>query len=182
MYHLISFLKRIFIYLFLRERARAGKGQREGERESQAGSVLSAQSPMWGLMSHTVRSWPEPKSRVRCLTNWATQVPLYHLISLKRKGFKQIWQNIKVTRPGWWVIFLDGAYVILWNTSRLKDTLLKFCLELHSAGLARPYWNLMVVDHTVVVGPRPRPRKVTPSKHAHMHTPLASTFCIHLQK
>ena len=32
----------MFIYLFLRDRARAGEGQREGHRESKAGSRLQA--------------------------------------------------------------------------------------------------------------------------------------------
>ena len=49
----LSFL--FFLSLFiLRERAQAGEEQRE--RESQAGSALSAQSPMWGLTSQTRRS------------------------------------------------------------------------------------------------------------------------------
>ena len=41
-----------------------GEGQNEGETQNlkQApGSELSAQSPMRGLNSQTVRSWPEPK-------------------------------------------------------------------------------------------------------------------------
>ena len=50
-----------------------GEGWRE--RESQAGSALSVQSTTWGLNSRTLRSWPEPKSRVKCLIDWATQVP-----------------------------------------------------------------------------------------------------------
>ena len=33
--------------------------------------------PDVGLNSRTVRSWPEPRSRVRCLTNWTTQVTLF---------------------------------------------------------------------------------------------------------
>ena len=45
------------------------------ERESQAGFALSMKSPTRGSNSRTVRSGPEPKSRVRCLTNWATQEP-----------------------------------------------------------------------------------------------------------
>ena len=40
-----------------------GKGQREGERESQAGSMLSAE-PDLGLDPMTVRSQPELISRV----------------------------------------------------------------------------------------------------------------------
>ena len=72
----INMFLSLFIY-FERERAStwAGEGQRERERESQAGSLLSAQSLMPGLNSRTARSWAEPKSRVGCLTNWATQAP-----------------------------------------------------------------------------------------------------------
>ena len=40
------------------------EGQRERERESQAGSVLTAK----GSVSQTMKSWPEPKSRVSGLT------------------------------------------------------------------------------------------------------------------
>ena len=62
----------VFIY-FERERkhtrTRGSEGQREGERESQAGSTLSAQSPTQGSISQTMRSWPKPKSRVGCLTD-----------------------------------------------------------------------------------------------------------------
>ena len=67
--------KECALYLFiLREResthtCKQGRGRerREGERESQAGPMLSAQSPMRGSIPETVRSWPESKSRVRCL-------------------------------------------------------------------------------------------------------------------
>ena len=51
-----SFFKSLFIY-FEREREQmcmhvpVGEGQREGERESPAGSVLSVQSPTWGSIS-----------------------------------------------------------------------------------------------------------------------------------
>ena len=58
-------------YLFIlreKESRSAGGEEREGERESQAGTEPSAQSPMWGLNPCTMRSWPEPKSGVRRLT------------------------------------------------------------------------------------------------------------------
>ena len=69
-----------FIYLFIHSFIhsfiqRGGKGQREEERESQAGFALPAQSTEQGSNSQTVGSWPEPESRVKCLTDWATQVP-----------------------------------------------------------------------------------------------------------
>ena len=53
----------------------AKEGQRERERESQAGSVLPAQSLTWGQILQIMRSWPEPKSTVGCLTDWATWAP-----------------------------------------------------------------------------------------------------------
>ena len=48
-----------FIYF---ETAWEREGLRERERESHAGSTLSAQSPMQGSILQTVKSWPEPKS------------------------------------------------------------------------------------------------------------------------
>ena len=81
----LSFL---IIYLFLRERTCCvhrwvREGQREGETDSQAGSTLPAQSPTWGSNSQTVRSWPEPKSRVGRLTDGATQVHLANPLLIK---------------------------------------------------------------------------------------------------
>ena len=52
-----------------------GGAMRGKERESQAGSMLSAQSSMQGSIPRSVRSWPELKARVRHLTNWATHLP-----------------------------------------------------------------------------------------------------------
>ena len=43
-------------------------GGAERGRQSQAGPLLLAQSPTRGSNSQTVRSWPEPKSRVGRLT------------------------------------------------------------------------------------------------------------------
>ena len=60
------------------ERVRAcewREGQRErGDRESQAGSPLSAQSPTGSSISRTMRSWPEQK--LSQTLNRVTQVPL----------------------------------------------------------------------------------------------------------
>ena len=55
---------------------RESKGQRERERESQAGSMLSVQNLTQGSNSATMKSWSAPKPRVGYLTNWANQVPL----------------------------------------------------------------------------------------------------------
>ena len=45
-----------FIYYFERKRARVGRAEREGERESQVGSTLPEQGPMRSSNSRTVRS------------------------------------------------------------------------------------------------------------------------------
>ena len=71
----------LFIYL---EGTSRGRGKVEGEREFQAYSMLSVE-PSMGLSHMTPRSWPEPKSRIRCLTDWATQAPLkIDILVLKR--------------------------------------------------------------------------------------------------
>lgn len=75
-----------FIYLFWKRESRAhmhgawepGKEQRERERASEADSPLSAE-PNMGLSRMILRSRLEPKPRVRCSTNLATQVPWKHL-------------------------------------------------------------------------------------------------------
>ena len=61
------FFKFLFISFERETEHEQGRGrEREGEKESEA---LSAQSPMWGSNSRTVRSLPEPKSRVGHLTD-----------------------------------------------------------------------------------------------------------------
>ena len=77
----------MFIYLFWergKEReseACTNKGgaererERERERESQAGSSCLCRSLTWGSIPQTVRSWPELKSKLTCLSDWATHMP-----------------------------------------------------------------------------------------------------------
>ena len=81
----------MFIYFERKIECEWGEAERGRGRESQAGSVLSAQSPTWGSNSWTVRSWPEPKSRVGHLTDWATQAPLFskfmHIVACIRTSF-----------------------------------------------------------------------------------------------
>ena len=73
----------MFIHLFW-ERG-SGRGA-ERERESQAGSTLSAQSLTLGSVPQTVRSWPKLKSRVLCFTDWATRPPLLQLLPKRVKN------------------------------------------------------------------------------------------------
>ena len=77
--------RKIFIYFWDRERERESRegAEREGDREFQADSKLLAQSPSRGLNPWIARSWPELKSKVRCLTDWATQVPLLFIFLRK---------------------------------------------------------------------------------------------------
>ena len=62
----------MFVYLFWDRKQGRGRGR---SRASQAGSALLEQSRLWVSIPLAVRSWPELKSRVRCLTDWATQAP-----------------------------------------------------------------------------------------------------------
>ena len=66
---IISSFKKRHVFIWEREREReTGVRGRGGERESQVYSLLSME-PDEGLDSTALRLWPEPKSRVRCLTD-----------------------------------------------------------------------------------------------------------------
>ena len=61
-------------FFFFREGSGAEEQRKgEGERESQTGSTPSTELDT-GLDLTTLKSWPEPKSRVKCLTDWSSQV------------------------------------------------------------------------------------------------------------
>ena len=72
-----QYVVHFFLSLFILRRMSLswGEAEKEEERESQAGSTLSAQSTTWGSVPWTVRSWPEQKSGVGCLAYWAPQAP-----------------------------------------------------------------------------------------------------------
>ena len=59
-----------------RENISGGGSEGEGERESYQ-TALSTESDA-GLDISNLRSWPKPKSRVRCSTDWASQAPQKH--------------------------------------------------------------------------------------------------------
>lgn len=81
-------LKVFKAYLFVRESEHGERGGGpKGERESPKHTLLNAEYNT-GLNCMTLR--PEPKLRIKHLTGWATQTPLY-LRFLMRKWFSDNW-------------------------------------------------------------------------------------------
>ena len=97
-----------FFNFTLRERGEACGGG--AERESQAGSTLSAHRTQCRAQTHKpVTSWHEPKSRVRCLTNWASQAPpKWHTLTVV--GFHVT--NSESDQPSEWGEALPSARYI----------------------------------------------------------------------
>ena len=57
-----------------------GKGGRERERENPKQAPYCQHRAWCGAWTHeATRSWPEPKPKVGCLTDWATQATLAHI-------------------------------------------------------------------------------------------------------
>ena len=54
---------------------------------------------MRGPNSRTMGSWPEMKPRVRCLTDWATQAPLWFLFKSGYIGHDNFKPKIETTQP-----------------------------------------------------------------------------------
>ena len=80
-----SFFK-TFLYMYVCITLQQGRGRERGrERIPSWFSVFSAKPR--GLFPGTVRSWPEPKSRIGCSLSWATQVPQHFLLWLLVFGF-----------------------------------------------------------------------------------------------
>ena len=70
-----------FIYLWEGEKERERQyKQREEQRKRISRPHALSMEPHMGFDLMTLKSWPEPKSRAGCLTNWATHVPLFLLI------------------------------------------------------------------------------------------------------
>ena len=99
LYKISSFLKKIY---FEREKEHEQGRGRGGERESQAGFTLLAQSLMWGSIPWTVGSWPEPKPRVRCLTNWAIHPPQIMLLDWNGMQWKISKRKKSRKSPSFW--------------------------------------------------------------------------------
>ena len=80
----VFFFFKVYLFTWERESTERRARGRE-ERENLKQTPCWAQRPMQGSISGfwdcnpdimTLKSWPDPKSGVQCLTNWATQVPL----------------------------------------------------------------------------------------------------------
>ena len=115
------------------ERARAGEGHRERGKKR----ILSRLyiQPYLRINLTTVRSRPELASRVRCLTHWATQVPLQVMRFLKLAflttyKFSLPVHKIKwekpigvtqakyITREAWYML----AFIFIVRCTELKQT------------------------------------------------------------
>ena len=102
-----------FIYLRERERNSMAASQSEhGERGWNSGESqreereIHQQTPCWtwsppqGSVSQPLRPWPEWQSRVRCLTDWATQAPLVLLFKCYPLDAHMPWRSAFLTeRP-----------------------------------------------------------------------------------
>ena len=88
--HFVDFLK---AYLSLRERDRVEgrEGQRERERESQAGSALPAGSPMWGLNSTDCKTMTGAKTKSRTLNRLSYPGVLYFFCCWFLNSFLFVW-------------------------------------------------------------------------------------------
>ena len=97
-----------------------GEEQRGRGWESQAGSVLSAWSLAQSSIPRTVRSWPQPKSRVGHLNDWATQVPHVKLPLYSFLGYIPLGHGMYswVTRIIFFVFvfrnFFHWGHIICW--------------------------------------------------------------------
>ena len=103
-------------------------GRTERETDSQAGSMLSAQSLTWSMIPPVVRSWPERKSRVRRLTDWASQAPQIS---------KYFNQNVLLNYKEW-LKFL--RYSKLWKKIILSSS--SYCLHTYKPLTAKSFTNL----------------------------------------
>ena len=117
----------MFIYSFCNRLREQGRGaEKEGEGESQAGSALSVWCPKWDSESLNVRSWPELKPRVRYLTCWATQVPIYFSILMPILNYpnwnliSMSWNNIR------WVLYVTLLFHDVFGYFRSLVFLWKF--------------------------------------------------------
>ena len=109
------FFLSFFIFERNRDRESGGRVEGEGDRGSQTGSVLSAESPTWGPnpWNREIMTWAKPKSLT--LDNWATQAPGHVFL----KGDSS-------SMPGVWV---PSAQSVLEKCLCYKDTTYKVAFQ-----------------------------------------------------
>ena len=83
-----------------RERWHVPEEQREMEGKNLKQAPHSAQNLMRGSIPRTVRSWPAPKSRVRCLTDWATR-------ALQEKTFLKTFSTWYFKKPHYYINYYE---------------------------------------------------------------------------
>ena len=132
-YHFKIFFSFFFFNLFLRQRESMSRRGAERERETQnlkqaPGSELSAQSPMQGSNSQTVRWWHEPKSDAQ-----PTEPPRCPLVIIF---------NVK----GLFMIYRCGKYVT--NSGRFSACIL--LLQLPEKGMESGLWIGKVQNKNLV--------------------------------
>ena len=84
------FFKRFYLFYF-RERERENEWGAGADGEGERKNLKKTLGPAWNL-----RLWPEPKTRVRCLTDWAPRASLTSLLSycaLCFKASKFLWRG-----------------------------------------------------------------------------------------
>ena len=104
-----------FIYLFCKtEQATEGRQKGGRGRIPSRFCIVSVEIDV-GLKPRTLRSWPELKPGVRCLTSWGTQTPQILIF------------NVNHHLQGWWFLLrhiiatpLEAGGVSLWHSSCMQ--------------------------------------------------------------
>ena len=95
-YQCFSFFKKIHLFILKRDReSTSGKGRRT-QRENLKQTMLSMEPHIW-LDLMILRSWPEPKSRVRSFTNCATQASHFSYFNCNNDAVVLSWWNMKLS-------------------------------------------------------------------------------------
>ena len=108
-----------FSIIYLLSERQEGGGR--GRATIQADTILSVE-PNTGLDVTTLRSWPEPKSRVECFTKWATQVPPYPVLGPCPGGgvFGKKWEQRKNVKGCHWRLGNDRS-CCQWKEGNCKE-------------------------------------------------------------
>ena len=75
------------VYLFWERKCVCVVEGQEKWRKNSKWEQCSVWSLVWGSISLIVRPWPEPKSIVGCLTDWATRVPIFYAYFWQHRVF-----------------------------------------------------------------------------------------------